>query len=835
MQSKLITTSLTICDGVLVNSQPTNQGYNLLGVTSWPVFQVTVQYNEHNITFENQQYPPASYRAGVPYNKAKPLQMTFTFGDKTLVLEAIIWCDTHHSGNYCQHTCSARGNKICDENGHLVCKTGYHGNNCIDINECQGSNPCTNGGTCHNTPGSFTCQCLKSWTGRLCDVDVDECSLQLCTNATTCTNSPGSFHCQCENGFRGRYCTDTDECKLPIKLCQHNGTCLNTYGSYSCICSVDYFGNRCEQCQSCGPHSVNCTNKNGNLTCKCKEGWNGKTCQNDIDECHTKSCHNGTCNNNPGTYSCSCYSGYTGRHCENDLDECLSVRCANNGTCVNLPYPQRYRCDCAPGWDPKSRCHHHLDECKPNPCIHGNCTNKNGNYLCTCKTGWTGRKCDVFDRCKENPCLNNGTCSNEPVNNLCKCANGWTGDNCSVDIDECNTSNPCKNNGRCTNINGGYMCVCGAGWTGQNCTADVNECRKYNPCKHNGSSLDINECEVTVPCQNNGTCKNTNGGYSCTCPFSWKGDNCEISIIDCNNLPCQNNGSCSYTNDGYTCKCSKGWTGRNCESGLSSNFKLEDAIKPECTDFGWNISVDMSELKQLYPGITINNIFFGDNSCKGKLVESIVLFSQGFQDCLTAERISGDTIIYENELFYAIYDPIRPFIIRQHKFTFGVECDVSRNEATSSHVHHNVEMHHSAVLQHYSINMAFYKDQGYIDKLPGNPIQTNVGDDIYVKVFTTATDWNIKMRLHTCYTSPNQPTKKLIYYIIKDGCEVDSNTHIISQSTHETRFVFQDFEYSTDREGLNINCNATFCESKDFSPGCSQSCQPDNTQALIGK
>jgi hypothetical protein len=49
MQSKLITTNLTICDGVLVDSAPTNLGYNLLGVKSWPVY-IFIYLLFHNIT-----------------------------------------------------------------------------------------------------------------------------------------------------------------------------------------------------------------------------------------------------------------------------------------------------------------------------------------------------------------------------------------------------------------------------------------------------------------------------------------------------------------------------------------------------------------------------------------------------------------------------------------------------------------------------------------------------------------------------------------------------------------------------------------------------------------
>jgi len=56
------------------------------------------------------------------------------------------------------------------------------------------------------------------------------------------------------------------------------------------------------------------------------------------------------------------------------------------------------------------------------------------------------------------------------------------------------------------------------------------------------------------------------------------------------------------------------------------------------------------------------------------------------------------------------------------------------------------------------------------------------------------------------------------------SCEVDPNTHTISQTTHETRFVFQDFEYTSDHSGIDVRCTASFCGVKDHSSKCTQTC-----------
>ena len=98
-----------------------------------------------------------------------------------------------------------------------------------------------------------------------------------------------------------------------------------------------------------------------------------------------------------------------------------------------------------------------------------------------------------------------------------------------------------------------------------------------------------------------------------------------------------------------------------------------------------------------------------------------------------------------------------------------VKCDVMRNEATSSHVHHSVEPHEIEVASHYRVLMAFYRDPDFTDVITNRPIDAKIGEDIYVKVYTAA-DFSVRMRVHTCYTKPSDDAPdKSIYYIIKDG------------------------------------------------------------------
>ncbi|KAM7399062.1 hypothetical protein PAMP_018355 [Pampus punctatissimus] len=86
---------------------------------------------------------------------------------------------------------------------NCTCPAGFTGSLCEeDINECEMS-PCENEGTCVNTPGGFYCQCHSGFSGPVCSSDVDECLKLKCKNGGTCSPTQNGYHCYCVPGFEG--------------------------------------------------------------------------------------------------------------------------------------------------------------------------------------------------------------------------------------------------------------------------------------------------------------------------------------------------------------------------------------------------------------------------------------------------------------------------------------------------------------------------------------------------------------------------------------------------------------------------------------------------------
>jgi len=147
------------------------------------------------------------------------------------------------------------------------------------------------------------------------------CGTQPCLNGGTCSEVPGTptgYVCQCRTRFLGSRCEiDSDPCAS--SPCLYNGQCHNLNNDYRCECPARLSGKRCEYGRHCNPNPC----KNGGICeegvvgpiCKCR-GFTGDLCSVDINECEPSPCHNGgTCINIIGSFQCLCPINTTGHYC----------------------------------------------------------------------------------------------------------------------------------------------------------------------------------------------------------------------------------------------------------------------------------------------------------------------------------------------------------------------------------------------------------------------------------------------------------------------------------------------------------------------------------------
>eukprot|EP00494_Astrolonche_serrata_P024328 UN24586 len=187
-------------------------------------------------------------------------------------------------GKYCTdiNECTERLDK-CDKNTSICvnepglyscnCRKGYYSDGgmvCSDVNECKGPNRCRENSTCQedSISGTFRCECKTGFTKKeVCSdtcslycADIDECEegIHNCHGKALCTNTPGSYSCSCLKGYKGtgRICEDVDECALPwsdpdSNDCDLHAFCKNEEGGFSCDCYAGYKGDG-RYCQRLG-------------------------------------------------------------------------------------------------------------------------------------------------------------------------------------------------------------------------------------------------------------------------------------------------------------------------------------------------------------------------------------------------------------------------------------------------------------------------------------------------------------------------------------------------------------------------------------------------------
>ncbi|NXH22048.1 CRUM1 protein, partial [Bucco capensis] len=443
-------------------------------------------------------------------------------------------------------------------NGNLV-------NGCISDDTCK-SEPCQNGGRCIVTWNDFHCSCPANFTGKLCEERV-WCESDPCPEATTCVDVLAGYVCLANATFNSyaaiEFTTNTsvtrtlsslhvdfrtrDEDAVLLRAVEEVDSLQIAIKNSSLLVNIRS-GNSIEGVSFLSPkaitdgawHTISMTMEEPSALSSrwlvCLDGSVNVTLQGNAGNLDFLK-------NNALIVVAENFTGCLGQmqiggiylpfttHLSypqpeqfqqassrtiqlgcTGADVCASSPCLNAGTCEDLF--NSFSCACSAGWG-GLLCESNIDDCQPNPCVHGHCVDEIADFQCECFKGFIGKRCDInVDDCVRHQCRNGATCIDGIYGYSCKCPPQYSGPRCEWPFppEQCGKNFTCLNGGKCVTASWGANCTCKPGFTGRNCQININKC-------------DPN------PCQNGGTCQDSENKYECVCSASYTGERCDINPL----------------------------------------------------------------------------------------------------------------------------------------------------------------------------------------------------------------------------------------------------------------------------------------------------------------
>ncbi|KAM9727280.1 scavenger receptor cysteine-rich domain-containing protein DMBT1-like isoform 15-T15 [Menidia menidia] len=595
---------------------------------------------------------------------------------------------------------------------------------------------------------------------------------------------------------------------------------------------------------------------------------------------HYRRVDTGSCENKCGdrVANCSCSSDctYRGNCCPDYEDYCLSstqipdftaqLSCRYNcgshlGSCSCTSSCQYYGNCCH---DYSSYCPSPTDMTTPDmtttdqPSCRHNCGYNMGSCSCTSSCRYNGNCCYDYDSYCPSPS------PTMPATAQPSCRN-----NCGYNMGSCSCRSSCRYNGNCCYDYDSYCSTNttqASGSCRNNCGQHVGSCSCRSSCRYNGNCCyDYDSyCDNTTPpgkCGDflfgSGTFSSPNhpGYYSdnAYCVWQLRAVHDQRIFLSFKFLQLDKCCSCDYIAiyDGPSNH--SGSLGKVCNNSLttfysSSNYmtvvfrsdssvvargfsaEFMSTLKPssgqvDCSSGNMNIVIERSYLNSL--GYDGHSLYLNDPQCRPQISSSQVVFRFPLNTCGNIRQDYNGRIVHTNNV--RAYASSYGEITRQSHFKLNVTCLMEPDSV--SQIMFVVKNNGNSSITgsgRYQTGMAFYTSSSFNYKVTQVPYEVGLNQNLYVQVDLGRRDSSLIVFLHTCVASPSPFSSNFtsrLYYLVRDGCEVDNTYWPISSGTQSlARFSFRAFQFLRATDSVYIQCRVLICPASQAGSRCRRGC-----------
>ncbi|XP_052221840.1 uncharacterized protein LOC127838255 [Dreissena polymorpha] len=103
-----------------------------------------------------------------------------------------------------------------------------------------------------------------------------------------------------------------------------------------------------------------------------------------------------------------------------------------------------------------------------------------------------------------------------------------------------------------------------------------------------------------------------------------------------------------------------------------SPLQIGDTIHLGCGPSSWNLAVNTTMLRVLYPDTGVSHIKLTNQYCTGRVMGDLVVFNQHYTECSSTAKTNADNVVYSNQLVYP--ESNTPFPIIVHGYRWKVKA-----------------------------------------------------------------------------------------------------------------------------------------------------------------